>query len=171
MRWRRVGHAVLGLILLLLALALLVQAFPGLVGAEHALIVQSGSMEPSIKTGAIVFVSEVPAEQVQVGDVITYADDGENLVTHRVVERHDATNTDSVRFITQGDANEAPDGEPVYRDEIVGQVTMHLPLIGYIVAFGQTQLGWVVFILVPMLLLIASELWSLYVHMRPEKGQ
>lgn len=166
MNWKRIGHAVGLSILLLVAAALVLQSIPGVVGADHALIVQSGSMEPSIKTGAVVFVTEVSVEEVNVGDVITYSDDGGTLVTHRVIERHQATN--SIRFITKGDANEAPDGEPVYRDELVGTVTMHIPLIGYIVAYAGSSVGWLLLVVVPMALLIVSEIWSLYLHMRPE---
>jgi signal peptidase len=117
-------------------------------------------MEPAIGTGSVVFVAEVPADQVQEQDVITYRDDGGHLITHRVIEKHQAD--DSLRFVTKGDANDAPDGEPVYRGDLVGTVLFSIPLIGYVVAFGNTAAGYVTLVLVPVMLFIFSEVWELW---------
>lgn len=175
--WSRAVKAGLAVVLLVAVATFLVQAFPQLVGADHALIVQSGSMEPAISTGGIVFVSETPPEQVEEGDVVTYADGGGNLITHRVVEKHQTES--SFRFVTKGDANEEPDPEPVYRDEyfgkvgdldlpLVDQVLFTVPYVGRIVAFGQSPLGYATMVLVPVLALIFSEIWNLYQALEPE---
>ena len=166
MNWRGAIKITLALALLLVVAAFVVQAFPGLVGADYALTVKSGSMEPAIPTGSVVFVKDVPAEQAKVGDVITYRDDGDNLITHRVVERYTAG--ESLRFVTKGDANDDPDAEPIYRGDFVGVVTFSIPLIGYVVAFGNTQMGYLALVLVPVMLLIFNELWELYRAMEPE---
>lgn len=156
------GFAVLIVVIVLL----LINAFPSAVGADYSYIVQSGSMEPAIPTGSIVFVKDVPAESIEEGDVITYADSrGVAPTTHRVIQKFQAG--DSVRFQTKGDANENPDPEPVYRDEIVGVVIFSVPYIGYVSAFASTRAGWIVFIAIPCSLLIASELWSLYQALEP----
>jgi len=164
--WRRAAKIGLVFALLLVVGAFVVQAFPGLVGADYALTVKSGSMEPAIQTGSVVIVKDVPADRAEVGDVITYRDDGGNLVTHRVIKKHVAS--ESLRFVTKGDANENPDAEPVYRGDFVGVVTFSIPLIGYVVAFGNTQMGYVAMVLVPVMLLIFNELWELYRAMEPE---
>lgn len=166
MKWSRALQAVGAIVLFLAVGAFVIQAFPALVGVDYALVVQSGSMEPALETGSVVFVEEVPPETIEEGDIITYRDDGGNLITHRVVEIHQAQT--SMRFSTKGDNNENSDPEPVYRDEFVGEVTFNIPLIGYVVAFGQTRLGWAVMVMVPTLLLIFSELWSLYRAMETE---
>jgi signal peptidase len=158
--WRRALKVSLTLALLVVVGAFIVQAFPALVGADLALTVQSGSMEPAISTGSVVFVQDVPAERVQEGDVITYRDGGGNLITHRVIEKYTAG--ESLRFITKGDANEDPDGEPVYRGKFVGKVIFSIPLMGYVVAFGNTRLGYLTLVLVPVLLLVFNELWVMY---------
>jgi signal peptidase len=77
-----------------------------------------------------------------------------------VIEKHTAG--DSLRFETKGDANEDPDPEPVYRSEYVGTVMFSIPFIGYLVAFGNTRLGYIALVLLPVMLLIFSELWVLY---------
>ena len=148
------------LALLFVVASLVVQAFPGLVGADYALTVLSGSMEPAIGTGSVVFVVETPPDQIHEQDVMTYRDDGGNLVTHRVVEKH--TTETSLRFKTKGDANENSDPEPVYRSDVVGTVLFSIPLLGYLVSFGNTTAGYVVLVLVPVVLFIFSELWELW---------
>jgi|AntDeeMetagen192_2_1112575.scaffolds.fasta_scaffold02259_3 signal peptidase len=153
----RIGAA---LALLLVVATFIVQAFPSLVGADYALTVLSGSMEPVIGTGSIVFVAETPPEQIHEQDVITYRDDGGNLVTHRVVEKHTADS--SLRFETKGDANENRDPEPVYRGDVVGTVLFSIPFIGYVVGFGNTPAGYVTLVLVPVTLFIFNELWELW---------
>lgn len=152
----------IGLTVALLAVvgAFVLQAFPAAVGADYALTVQSGSMEPAIQTGAVVFVKDVPAERVKEGDVITYSDNGGNFITHRVIEKH--TTEASVRFTTKGDANANADHEPVYRSNLVGVVMFDIPLIGYVVAFGNTTAGYAALVLVPVMLFIFTELWELW---------
>lgn len=176
MNWSRILQAVGAIVLLLAVGVFVVQAFPGLVGADHALTVKSGSMEPTIRTGAVVFVAEQSPATVEQGNIITFTDDGRNLITHRVHEVHRADT--SVRFITKGDANENVDPEPVYRGDYVGTVPeVHLPLIGtlylsipfmgYVLAFANTGLGWLMLVVVPLTLLVFNELWTLYRAMEP----
>lgn len=158
---QRALKVVAGLALLVAVASVVAYAFPGLVGAEYSYVVQSGSMEPAIGTGSVVFVNDVPAERIEEGDVITFAESRAGATTtHRVVEKHQAG--DSVRFVTKGDANENRDSEPVYRNEIVGVVSLSVPAMGYVVAFAQTRLGWFALVVLPVALLVASELWALY---------
>lgn len=138
---------------------------PGAIGAEASYVVLSGSMAPTIQAGDVVVVSAVNAEEIETGDVITYSrssrtDGRSNLVTHRVI---DVTRTDdSVRFTTQGDANEDPDADPVSPSQVVGVVWFHLPLVGHLVLLAQSRYGIVLFVIIPSLLLVGSELYSLY---------
>lgn len=156
------GFAVLVIVLALL----LINAFPSVAGADYSFVVQSGSMEPAIPTGSIVFVKDVPAERIDEGDVITFSKGtGAITTTHRVIQKHQSST--SVRFQTKGDANEDPDSEPVYRSDLVGVVIFSVPYIGYLTAFASTRAGWVVFIAIPVTLLIASELWELYQALEP----
>ena len=152
-----VGFAALVLIILLL----IVNAFPALVGADQSYTVQSGSMEPAIHTGSIVFVKDVPAQEVEVGDVITFAESRASAsTTHRVIEKHDEGG--GMRFVTKGDANDARDPEPVYPRNLIGVVILSIPYIGYVSAFVGTRLGWIAFVVLPMSLLILNELWELW---------
>ena len=75
-------------------------------------IVLSGSMEPSIMTGDMVFVKETDPDSLKVGDVIAYKS-GSAVVTHRIVEVK--SENGETRYVTQGDANNAADQSLVSR--------------------------------------------------------
>ncbi|GAA1869848.1 hypothetical protein GCM10009813_32970 [Brevibacterium marinum] len=87
---------------------------------------RTGSMSPTITAGSIAFVHEIPAEEMDVGDIIT-ADRGEKVlpVTHRVTSILD-TQSGQVTFEMKGDANEAKDPEP-YTAETVRKVMFSVP--------------------------------------------
>lgn len=167
---------ILGFTALVIVVALsVINAFPGLVGADYSFIVQSGSMEPAIPTGSVVFVEGVPPgqadERIEEGDVITFSKSGSitRTTTHRVVEKRSGEITDSVSFVTKGDANENRDGEPVLRDEIVGKVMFDVPLMGYVARFAGTNTGLAVLVILPMTLLFMDGLWQVYLAYEPEK--
>lgn len=178
--WSRALKAVFAVVLLVGVTTFLLQAFPGVVGADHSLIVKSGSMEPTIQTGSVIFITEGQAERANEGDVITFTDDGGNLITHRVVEKH--TSETSLRLVTKGDNNDVRDSAPVYKDEyvgkvmaielpVVGQLLATIPHLGRLVAFAESPVGFMTMLWGPVLALIFSELWSLYRALEPaEEG-
>ncbi len=148
-----------GLMMLVIVGALVLLLAPRLLGA-NLLVVLSQSMEPTIPMGSIV-VSQpnTAADEIGVGDVITFNALGPNgdpaLITHRVVEVLGISS--GIRFRTQGDAVEDPDMTLVSSSNLVGRVWFSLPLAGYMVAFIRTPVGYLVLIGLPALLLILSE--------------
>ena len=81
-----------------------------LFGNKPAVIV-SGSMEPTIQTGAFILVHFSDFEDCEVGDVITYYHPGfDELATHRIVEKGEDY------YWTKGDANTARDNISVIED-------------------------------------------------------
>jgi hypothetical protein len=58
----------------------------------------------------------------------------------------------------------------VYRGEVVGKVTMSIPLIGYVVAFSQTMWGWFLLVMVPVTILLMDGLWHLYLSVAEPEG-
>ena len=103
---------------------------PRLVGYQM-LIVRSGSMEPAIRTGSTVLVRRVPAEDLRVGDVITYerTDGPPVAVTHRIVEVLDPGPPPTFR--TKGDANSAEDPYVVTARGTGDLVVLSVPYTGY----------------------------------------
>lgn len=156
---RRLLHAG-GVALLAAVLAVvLATAVPQAVGADHSFVVLSGSMEPAISPGDVVFVREVPASAVETGSVVTYRRADAGRTTHRVV---DVVERDGRRYLrTRGDANEEADPQLVPADAVVGEVLVVLPYVGHLLLFADTRLGVVVLVFVPAGLLVANELWTL----------
>lgn len=123
---------ILMVVLLALAAVLIV---PVILGYTE-LAVLTGSMQPTIPVGSLIYVKEVEPSTLQVGDVVTYQLEGDTMVTHRVVE----VNPDEGYLVTQGDANEDPDGQ-INFDRIVGKMDFHLPYLGYISMNIRTKTG------------------------------
>ncbi len=71
----------------------------------YPVAVQSGSMEPTLPVNSLIWVHEVPAKQVKVGDIITFDAPGKKIgrVTHRVART--STRGSHRYFETKGDAN------------------------------------------------------------------
>ena len=97
-------------------------------------VIYSGSMQPTMEVGDVVITSDVPVNEIQEGDVIQFKDQNMILpVIHRVHEVYGEG--DNVLFITKGDANSAPDIEPVLSKNVVGKVVFNIPKIGWVPIF------------------------------------
>lgn len=129
-------------------------------GPMQAKIVQSGSMEPTIHTGALVLIT--PADSYAVGDIVTFGPDTSTQIptTHRLV----ATSGSGAAqvFTTQGDANEDPDSLPISVADIHGKVRMNIPYLGYVLDFARQPLGFVALVGIPAILIISEELSKIY---------
>jgi signal peptidase I len=76
------------------------------------------SMLPSVWPGDTLVIERISPDRVRAGDVMLVGRDG-GLCAHRVISV--AEGGGSSRWITQGDANPAPD-QPVSGDEFLGRV-------------------------------------------------
>lgn len=129
------ARLVVGFALIITLCLVAVVAVPGLVGANGSYVVTSDSMSPEIDAGDVVIVTERDPGEIEEGDVITFAPPGDDdrRTTHRVVDVE--TDDDGQRqFITQGDANDNPDAQPVAADRVIGEVTFTIPYFGRFVA-------------------------------------
>ena len=117
-------------------------------------MVLTGSMEPVIKPGTLVYVDKhTQPSDISAGDIIAFYLDDDYIVTHRVVEVHNEY------FVTKGDANEKPDEKYVYNSMVLGKVKISVPYVGYITpAFKGTQAYVTVGIVILINLIIALYL-------------
>jgi signal peptidase len=128
----------------------------------QALVVRSGSMSPTIRTGSIVFYKKVNASKVKVGDIIVFDKPGQanEKVTHRVFK---ISNGATGRyFTTKGDANGAPDA---WRVPAVGTgwvSAFHVPAVGYALAALQSTLARLLLLVIPALALGAITLYEIW---------
>ncbi len=119
---------------------LLLLAIPMIFGYKPY-VVKSGSMEPTIHTGAIAYNnSRAKIEDIHEGDIIVFQQ-GDMVVTHRVVK----INEDKT-FTTKGDANETEDTAPVKKEQYRGKNIFSIPYLGYLLQIVQNKIC--IFILV-----------------------
>jgi signal peptidase I len=91
-------------------------------------------MEPTVPKGSFVFVQPMSPTAAHVGDIVTFAADGDpnNLVTHRVVQVEQDDQGLALR--TEGDANNTEDVWRVRASDTVGKVVLWVPALGYLVS-------------------------------------
>lgn len=154
-----------GILAFMILLAMLVIVVP-LVTGSAPITVLTGSMQPKLPPGTLIVVKPTPVEEIRVGDVLTYQlRSGEpELVTHRVVQRIASSNGE-IEFVTQGDANSAPDPKAVREVQVRGTVWYSIPLLGWVNTWLTGERRAVV---VPVLagLLFVYAGWMIYSGLR-----
>ena len=126
----------------------------------------SGSMEPNFRVGDLLYVKEVPAGEIRVGDAITFVQNEQLVVaTHRVV-RIDA---EKQLFYTKGDANEIEDGPPVHFRNLIGRAEFSIPLLGYVSDFVQNPPGMYITIAAGAVLIILVFLPDILQKKKPQE--
>lgn len=123
------------LILLWVIAAFVPLTVPRLLGYE-AYEVISGSMEPEIPVGSILYVEQAEPEEVEAGDVIAFMKEG-SVITHRVEENRYVEG----EFITKGDANSGEDLAPVAYENLVGKAVWHFPVLGRVMSLMSGTTG------------------------------
>ena len=149
-----IGYFIFWAIVVCVAIVVLASILP-IPGKLEIKIVQSGSMEPSIKVGALAIIK--PESSYKVGDIITFGKDTKTDVptTHRIVA--DRVENGMPVYTTKGDANEDNDTKEVRKNEIIGKTIFSVPYVGYIVDFAKQPLGFAIFIGLPALYIAYDE--------------
>jgi len=129
------------------------------------LIVQSGSMHPTIEVDDLIFTKSVDPGSIRAGGmnsenpgtVVAYLVNREGpVVTHRVIE----INTDEEgarRYLMQGDANNTPDERQVRDDQIVGEFFLRIKGAGATALFMKEPIGMVLFVGIPLGLFVLYD--------------
>jgi signal peptidase len=171
---KAVGIFGLAVIILLMAAAVLTFLAPHF--GWRVDTVFSGSMEPELKVGGVVVTRPVEAEDIKVGDIITFHSPlNEELISHRVIAVEDES---LFHFQTKGDVNEDADPFVVPAQNVVGKVCLHIPYFGYVTQFVKTPLGLLLTLCLPGLVIVAVEMRNIWrvltreqVEKIPSKGR
>ena len=147
-------------------LLLIISMFP-ITGNIKFMIVQSGSMEPAIKTGSVVMTA--PSDNYKIGDVISFGKDSKTKTptTHRIYDMEVIEG--NAYYVTKGDANNAPDREEVSKEEVIGKVLISVPYVGYVVDFTKRPIGFVLFIIIPALVIIGDEIKKIHKELKAQR--
>lgn len=135
--WNVISSILVALVVLL-AIALVGVRLVGI----KTYAVMSGSMEPVYPTGSLLYVKSVDPKELKVGDSITFMLDEDTVATHRIIEIiPDEEDSSVIRFRTQGDANDSPDGTPVHCKNVIGKPMFAIPYLGYFAHVVQNPPG------------------------------
>lgn len=126
-----------------------------------AFVIISGSMEPNLNIGDIVFMKEVDESDIYVDDIIAFRDE-QSIVTHRVIG---IVENDGKEFVTKGDNNSSKDSHNVTYEDIEGKYIGKIPYLGNIILFFKDK----VVILIVILVFCLGYLYSVKIAKRKEK--
>lgn len=120
-------NVVYGILYFLTTLYLII--FIPILWGKKPLVVISGSMEPILKVGGILYYEQINIDDFKVDDILVYQLN-DHIVSHRILK------IDKDGFITKGDNNSSVDSYVVYKDNIIGKGTnWSIPYIGYYADF------------------------------------
>ena len=126
------------------------------------LIVETGSMSPTINKGDMVVVKKT--NDYKLTDIVTYIpkDGVKETITHRII-RYSEDREDY--FIVKGDFNDHEDKDPISVDQIVGEVVLTIPKIGYVFEWF-TRGGGIIYLVAIIVIAVAGVyFWN---AMKPE---
>lgn len=135
--------------------------------------VLSGSMEPNIKTGSIIFVKtgEDPTTFKE-NDIITFKAEENRIITHRIIDV--VVKNGQTMYRMKGDSNKTKDMNLVLPQNVIGKYTnITIPYIGYFIEFTKSKGGSLLLFLIPGLLLLGYSLitiWKTFVQQRRENS-
>ncbi len=116
-------------ILILIYLLIFVPSFFG----HKPLVVVSGSMQPVLKVGGILYYEETNIKDFKKDDILVF-ELNDHTISHRIVDIKDDY------FITKGDANSSVDSYEVYHSQVIGKGTnWSIPYLGYYADFIYTH--------------------------------
>lgn len=133
--------------------------------------VVSGSMVPKYNIGDVLISKQVDSSTIKVGDTISYlgksGDFKNKVITHKVVgiePQSDGT----YLFRTKGLANLVED-PVVSESQVYGVVIYKSVILSWIYKIVVTNIGFYIFIILPLLFVIGSELISTLLDKEEER--
>mgnify|MGYP003296247762 CR=1 FL=1 len=131
----------------------------------NAYVVLSGSMLPEIEVKDIVVTKKVSADDLEVGDIITFiAPDsryGGISITHRIIEKYYDESLGSYTYRTKGDANNTADSSLVPNDNILGRVILKIPKLGFLQDLLASKGGLIFVVLIPCLVILSYDIMKI----------
>lgn len=108
-------------------------------------IIKTNSMEPTININDVVITKKVEKQDIKIGDVITFLQDGE-VITHRITQI-----SENGEYSTKGDNNNIEDTFKITYENIEGKQILIIPYLGKIVQLLDNK---IVFLIITLIVLI-----------------
>jgi len=130
--------------------------------AGKLVVVRSGSMEPTVPLGSLVWLQ--PQDSYSVGQVVAYnhpdANNTHTVVLHRIETKTDRSGETS--FQTKGDANTSMDAAAISKSDILGAAKYQVDFGGQFVTWLQSQAGILVTVIFPIVLVVTHQVRSIF---------
>ena len=132
-----------------------------------AYVIISNSMVPHINVYDAVVTVRVNENQIHVDDIITFISKeiktAGTPITHRVIGivYEDNKKENIIGYRTKGDHNNTADFALIAPDEVIGKVFLRIPMLGYLQTIMTKPIGWLFIIVIPCILIIASDILKL----------
>ena len=143
------------------------------IGKYSFLDVNGDSMYPKIKDGDYIAINMNVKEKYEKGDIVSFvysSPDGKFIVTHEIVEV--INNEETYMYVTKGINNDENDENTLTNSEIIGKyMNFRIPLLGYVVRFSRTQLGYFLLVVVPLGLMLLISTYELIKELSKKKGE
>lgn len=142
------------------------------IGGFIVMNIQSGSMEPAIKTGDLIITKTVKKPyELKVGDVVSYVG-YENkdliIITHRITSV--VGEGGAVSYVTKGDNNPTVDEVEVTPSSIVSKYDgIRIPVLGTIFSFLSGRVGFFISIVLPLFILFVYQIYKFISTIMEEK--
>ena len=124
--------------------------------------VLSDSMSPTFNHGDLIIIKKCDPDTLVVGDIVTFHTIIENeyaLNTHRIVEIDDS---EGYRvYSTKGDNNAIADQRTILSSDIAGKYVGRVPLLGHVMQFLSSSVGFLVVIVLPLLVFFIYQVYHL----------
>ena len=116
---------------------------------KRPLVIISGSMEPILKVGGILYYEKINLDDFKKDDILVYQLN-EHIVSHRIV------NINEYGFETKGDNNNSNDSYIVDKNNVIGRGNnWSIPYIGYYADFIYNHK----YLLIVMIILSDFNIW------------
>lgn len=147
------------LVLMILPLAVftLLTSKSSILAGIRSMVVLSGSMEPTMHVGSVVYV--MPQSTYSKGDIISFTNDAGATVTHRIAEITKSNGT--TVYQTKGDANKVQDSQSVSTKNVIGKMFISIPYVGFVIEWLKTPAGFLIAVILPTVIFVAFELWAI----------
>lgn len=139
------------------AVFILITSKTEVLGGLRSFTVLSGSMQPTIPVGSIIFVRRQPTYAFD--DVVAFKNKADQTVTHRIFQT--TIKDGEISYRTKGDANSNVDSEVINSKDIVGKQLFFVPWIGRFSETLKNPYGFIGFVVTPTIIFIGLELLNI----------
>lgn len=145
---------------------------PQLLGVD-AYIVTSGSMEPTIPEGSVVYEQKTNPDTLQKGDVVVFKPNNSQIqgetVVHRITDTQIANYTRQLQ--TKGDNNPEPDPGWTPSYNIIGKQAFTIPHLGTIIQTANKPAFIALLVGLPVTILLKNQIQQILkeIEKTPEK--